>query len=112
MTEAKNKKLTPAEYEQAKQLRISGQKTIKDIAAQFGISDTALRKRFSRDGIEVDEEKVEEHVAEVTDLAAQKLAESIALHQKRVNDTKEIHYKMDEQYTALVARKTKQAIDD
>src|SRR6185369_8173081 len=27
-------------------------------------------------------------------------------------DTKEIHYKMAEQYTALVARKTKQAIDD
>jgi len=112
MSETKNKKMTPAEYEQAKQLRVTGQKTIKDIAAQFGVSEQALRKRFSRDGVEVLEEAVEEHVAGVTDLAAQKLAESIALHQKRVQDTKEIHYKLAEQFTALVARKTKTAIED
>lgn len=79
---AKAKRLTPAEWMDAKIKWRSGQYTLPQLSEIFGISDQALWKRFKRHGIKRAED-AETYEAEIEQRQLEEAAEAIAARDKR-----------------------------
>lgn len=95
--ETPKKRLTDAEYEQAKTIYELGTKSLQDIADMFGITRQSLWRRFKDDGIERGS-RAHEMTEAIEDEAA-KQAEIIA---KRVTETRESHYVYAESLAKMI----------
>lgn len=94
-TAAKSKRLTPAEWEQVKTLWEFGNHTLAQLAAQFGIRADTIQRRLKDDGVEKGaraHEAAQPGLSEVEDRLAKEAAENV----RRINETKNDHYRFAE----------------
>lgn len=81
------KRLTDAEYEQAKTLYELGAKSLQDIADMFGVSRQTLWRKFKDNGVERGS-----RAHETTEVIEDEIAKQAEILAKRVTETRENHY--------------------
>lgn len=89
----KSKRLTPKQWAEAEALWESGEVTLTDLVAKFGIHKTSFQKRFAERGIKKGAKK-EEHARRVAEEVTKAAIDEATVLAARIRETKEEHYKM------------------
>lgn len=97
----KQKRLSPAEWEQVKLYWEMGTHSLSQLADEFGIRADTIQKRLKADGIEKGA-RAHEVASATRESAKNELAEQAAENLKRVHSTKDDHYKWAEALAKLL----------
>lgn len=98
---AKQKRLTPAEWEQVKLLWEYGNHTLADLSKQFGIRPDTIQRRLKDDNVEKGA-RAHEIQAAASDAVHEEIAKQAAENVKRITETRNDHYR----YAEALARMT------
>lgn len=98
---AKQKRLTPAEWEQVKLLWEYGNHTLADLSDKFGIRRDTIHRRLKEDGIEKGA-RAHEAAQAITSGMNDEMAKQAAENVKRIVETRNDHYR----YAEVLARMT------
>jgi hypothetical protein len=108
----KTKRLTPAQWDEARSLYELGDVTMQDLSSKFGISVSAISQKFKTDKVERGSRRKE--VAEkATEKAVEKTAEEILSfgqrRKQRIEETKERIYRTSDMIHKLADREMVEA---
>lgn len=106
-TPSKQKRLTPAEWERVKILWEYGNHTLAELSKEFGIRLDTIQRRLKDDGIEKGA-RAHEVKAATSEAAHDEMARQAADNVKRINETRNDHYR----YAEALARMTMAEIVD
>lgn len=103
MSTERKKRLTPLEWAKAESMYESGEYTLEDIANEFNIHEATVQRHMRKRGIEkgIRAEKIKKVVeAEIED----KAKEEAELLSRRIQETKEEHYRLNSAIDKRIAR--------
>lgn len=99
--ETKQKRLSPAQWEQVKLYWEMGTHTLAQLSTEFGIRADTIQRRLKADGVEKGA-KAHEVASATKDAAQDELAKQAAENLQRIHSTKDDHYKWAEAIAKLV----------
>ena len=106
--EASRKRLTPDQWDDARAMWRSGNYTLSDLSEKFGISATALSRRFLRNGVAKGEDRITADNAakeEIERVAAQRASEMANSYE----DLRDFCFKLNTAIVRRVAREIHEA---
>ncbi len=92
---AKQKRLTPAEWEQVKLLWEYGNHTLADLSKQFGIRPDTIQRRLKEDNVEKGA-RAHEAASSAVNAVHDEMAKQAAENVKRIVETRNDHYRFAE----------------
>jgi IS30 family transposase len=105
------RKLTPAQYEEAKQLFRLGEMSVEQIAVKFGVHKKTIQRRFDKDKVEVDAKAVADDARRQIEEQKKRAATGQLKDQALIKETKDTHYKVARSLTAVLMTKIKTQFD-
>lgn len=96
-----SKRLTPAEWAQIKLFWERGTHTLSDLSEMFGIRADTIQRRLKQDGVEKGA-RAHEAAEEAQVAAEEEMARQAVETMRRIQDTKDSHYKWNEAIGKMV----------
>lgn len=103
-----SKRLTPAEWSQIKLFWERGTHTLADLSDMFGIRADTIQRRLKHDGVEKGA-RAHEAAAEAQAAAEEEMAKQAVETMRRIQDTKDSHYKWNEAIGKMVMQELVEA---